>query len=189
MMTSLLAMGFAQLLPVLMVESPEIPSIEDVDNTPQVFVVTAEQKRICHQAGAVCMSANGGATMEAMELTRSGQPLVILARGARIAATNSVEKVDPKQSWEAQMVARFKASSVKAPVIVAIFDRADPESIAQKEAKVMWTVVMQPGRDLGLRFALSPEDGFAPSHTYYLRVVQTERTHERLLAEGDFRLE
>jgi hypothetical protein len=48
---------------------------------------------------------------------------------------------------------------------------------------------MNPGRDLGMRFVLTPEDGFEPSHTYLVRVVQTNSNSERILAEGDFHLE
>jgi len=87
------------------------------------------------------------------------------------------------------MVARFRARSDPGPIIVAVSDRDDPESIARKEAKVLWNVSMNPGRDLGMRFLLSPEDGFEPSHTYLLRVVQVQGPRDRVLAEGTFHLE
>lgn len=48
---------------------------------------------------------------------------------------------------------------------------------------------MNPGRDLGMRFLLSPEDGFEPARTYLLRVVQVQSVRDRVLAEGEFRLE
>jgi hypothetical protein len=48
---------------------------------------------------------------------------------------------------------------------------------------------MNPGRDLGMRFLLSPEDGFEPSHTYVVRVVQTQGLRDRVLAEGNVHLE
>ena len=40
-----------------------------------------------------------------------------------------------------------------------------------------------------MRFLLSPEQGFQPSHTYRLRVVQGQGKSEKILAEGEFHLE
>ena len=48
---------------------------------------------------------------------------------------------------------------------------------------------MKPGKDLGMRFLLSPEQGFIPSHDYLLRVVQAQDKSEKILAEGEFHLE
>ena len=87
------------------------------------------------------------------------------------------------------MVARFKARSESGPIIVAVFDPDDAESIANKEPKTMWNVSMNPGRDLGMRFLLSPVDGFEPSHTYLMQVVQLQGARERVLAEGTVHLE
>ena len=93
------------------------------------------------------------------------------------------------QPWQVEMVSRFWAASKPVPIIVAVFDTADPESIARKEAKILWDVNMNPGRELGMRFLLAPEDGFEPSHTYLVRVVQAKSKWERILAEGIFHLE
>jgi hypothetical protein len=115
--------------------------------------------------------------------------LTVLARGTQVAAKEKLDTPSLDQPWQVEMVARFKALSERIPIIVAIFDRADPDSLAQKEAKVVWTVDMNPGRELGMRFLITPEDGFEPSHTYLVRVVQTNSNSERILAEGDFHLE
>jgi hypothetical protein len=48
---------------------------------------------------------------------------------------------------------------------------------------------MQPGKSLGMRFLLSPEQGFQASHTYLLRVIQGQDKSEKILAEGEFHLE
>jgi hypothetical protein len=48
---------------------------------------------------------------------------------------------------------------------------------------------MSPGRELGMRFLLSPEDGFEPSHTYLMQVVQVQGARDRILSEGTVHLE
>ena len=50
-------------------------------------------------------------------------------------------------------------------------------------------VNMEPGHDLGMRFVLLPDQGYKPSHTYLIRVVQTGGKAERILAQGELRLE
>ena len=40
-----------------------------------------------------------------------------------------------------------------------------------------------------MRFSLSPEQGFVSSHSYQVRVVQGQGKAEKILAEGEFRLE
>jgi hypothetical protein len=172
-----------------MLESTQLPAVEASDNTPTVFLVSGQKRRSCPGIGAVCVAPGGSATMLGSEVTPSGPPLTVLARGTQVAAKGSLGKASSDQPWQVEMVAKFRALSDHTPVIVAIFDTADPESLAHKEAKILWTVNMNPGRELGMRFLLSPEDGFEPSHTYLLRVVQTKSTSERILAEGVFHLE
>jgi len=50
-------------------------------------------------------------------------------------------------------------------------------------------VNMKPGSSLGMRFLITPEQGFRPSHSYVLRVVQGRDKAEKILAEGEFHLE
>jgi hypothetical protein len=115
--------------------------------------------------------------------------VTVLARGTQVAAKGGLGTASADQPWQVEMVARFRALSDRGPIIVAVFDRDDPESIAHKEAKALWNVSMDPGRDLGMSFLLSPEDGFEPSHTYLLRVVQVQGVRDRVLAEGIVHLE
>jgi hypothetical protein len=167
----------------------EMPETYGLDNTPTVFLVSSVNRRNCSTAGTVCVVPGGSNTMIGIEMTPSGPPLTVLARGTQVAAKEKLDTPSLDQPWQVEMVARFKALSERIPIIVAIFDRADPDSLAQKEAKVVWTVDMNPGRELGMRFLITPEDGFEPSHTYLVRVVQTNSNSERILAEGDFHLE
>jgi len=74
-------------------------------------------------------------------------------------------------------------------MVVAVLDGERPEVVASHQALVAWDVTMQPGKNLGIRFLLSPEQGFQPSHTYLLRVVQGQGNSEKILAEGEFHLE
>jgi hypothetical protein len=174
-------------------EAGGIRGVEIADNTPTVFAVSGKQRRECSGSGVLCMAPGGSATMVGIELTTSGPPLTVLARGTQVAGKGTLGKPSADQPWQAEMVAKFREVSDRTPIIVAIFDTADPESISRKEATSVWTVKMDPGRELGMRFLLSPQEGFEPSHTYLVRVAQTtiqaDGVFDRILAEGTFHLE
>jgi hypothetical protein len=189
MLAQVFLMTLAQAEMPSMLESWEFPSFEVLDETPQVFLVSREQKRECPQRGAVCVAAGGSGTIVGVEVSENQPAVTVLARGTQVAAKGSLGAAGNNQPWQVEMVARFRARSSNGPIIVAVFDRGDPESIAQNEAKVFWNVSMSPGRDLGMRFLLSPDDGFEPSHTYLVRVVQTQGVRDRVLAEGNVHLE
>jgi hypothetical protein len=77
---------------------------------------------------------------------------------------------------------------VHGALIVAVFDRDRPDAIAQKQPLLVWDVSSHGARFLGLRISLGPGNAVAKSHTYLVRVVQV-RGKERILAEGDVRLD
>jgi hypothetical protein len=124
-----------------------------------------------------------------MELREDAPPITVLARGAQVAAVGALQKLAPNQPWQIEMVADFKGRSADSPIIVAIMDGESPEAVENHQALVAWDVNMQPGKSLGMRFLLSPEQGFQPSHSYLLRVVQGQGKSEKILAEGEFHLE
>jgi hypothetical protein len=189
MLAQFFLMTLAQAEVPSMLESWEVPSVEVLDETPQVFLISREQKRECPQLGAVCVAPGGSATIVGVEVSENQPAVTVLARGTQVAAKGGLGTAGIDQAWQVEMVARFRARSSSGPIIVAVFDRDDPESIVNKEAKVFWNVSMNPGRNLGMRFLLSPEDGFEPSHTYLVRVVQTQGVRDRVLAEGNVHLE
>jgi hypothetical protein len=188
MFAQVILMTLAQAEMPSMLESWEVPSVAVVNDTPQVFLVDPE-KSDCAKRGSVCLSPGGSSTVVGVEVSEDRPAVTVLARGAQVAAKGGLGTAAPDQPWQVEMVARFKARSGSGPIIVAVFDRDDPESIANKEAKVLWTVSMSPGRALGMRFLLSPEDGFEVSHTYLVQVVQVQGARDRVLAEGDVHLE
>ena len=167
----------------------EIPSIEVDDNTPEVFLVSGKQRRECSRPGLVCLSPGGSATSEGVEVREDAPPITVLARGAQVAAVGALQKLAPNQPWQVEMVANFKGRSGNGPIIVAVLDSENPEAEQNHEALVAWDVNMDAGKSLGMRFLLSPEQGFRPSHSYLLRVVQGQGKTEKILAEGEFHLE
>jgi hypothetical protein len=189
MLAQVFLMTLAQAEVPSMLESWEVPTFEVLDETPQVFLVSREQRRECSQRGSVCVAPGGSATVVGVEVADDQPAVTVLARGAQLAAKGGFNAAGPKQPWQVEMVARFSARSNSGPIIVGVFDRDDPESIARNEAKVFWNVSMNPGRELGMRFLLSPDDGFEPSHTYMVRVVQAQGLRDRVLAEGNVHLE
>jgi hypothetical protein len=188
MLVQVILMTLAQAQMPSMLESWEVPSVEVVNDTPQVFLVDPA-KSDCSKRGSVCLSPGGSSTVVGVEVSEDRPAVTVLARGAQVAAKGGLGTAAPDQPWQVEMMARFKARSGSGPIIVAVFDRDDPESIANKEAKVLWTVSMSPGRALGMRFLLSPEDGFEVSHTYLVQVVEVQGARDRVLAEGDVHLE
>jgi hypothetical protein len=167
----------------------EIPGVEADNNTPEVFLVSAKQRRECPHPGSVCLSPGGSSTSEGVELREAAIPITVMARGAQVAAVGTLHESLPNQPWQIQMVADFKTRSADSPILVAIVDGESPEAVADHQALVVWDVNMQPGNSLGMRFLLPPELGFQPSHSYLLRVVQGQGRSEKILAEGEFHLE
>ena len=153
MLAQVMLMMLAQAEVPSMLESWEVPSFEVVDETPQVFLISRAQKQDCPQLGSVCVSPGGSATIVGIEVSEDRPDVTVLARGTQVAAKGGLGTAGPDQPWQVEMVARFRARSEHGPIIVAVFDRDDPESIASKEAKVLWNVSMNPGRDLGMRFS------------------------------------
>jgi hypothetical protein len=165
------------------------PGIEVDCNAPDVFLVSAKQTRECSHPGSVCFSPGGSGTSEGVELREEATPITVMARGSQLATVGALQKQLPNQPWQIEMVADFKNRSKDSPITVAILDGESAESEASHEALVVWDVTMQPGKTLGMRFVLSPEEGFQPSHSYMLRVVQGEGKSEKILAQGEFHLE
>jgi hypothetical protein len=184
---ALLVLSQTEMTPML--QSWEVPSIEVVDDTPQVFAVSREQKRECPELGTVCMGPGGSDTVLGVEVADGRGPVTVLARGTQLAAREGVGQAAEEQAWHVALVARFSGRSQKAPVMVAFFDKDDQESIIENTPMIVWTVTMEPGRDLGMQLLLSPQDGFVPSRTYWVRVVQVVEDRVRSLAEGDVHLE
>jgi hypothetical protein len=167
----------------------DVPGIEVDDHTPEVFLVSAKQRRECSRSGLVCLSPGGSATSEGIELREAAAPITVLARGAQVAAVGGMHQPDPNQPWQVGMVANFKGRSASGPMIVAILDGESRQALEEHQALVVWDVNMKPGATLGMRFLLTTEQGFQPSHSYVLRVVQRQDKTEKILAEGEFHLE
>jgi hypothetical protein len=189
MLTQLMLMVLAQAEMPTTLQPWEVPSTEVVDDTPQVFLVSSEQKSKCPKLGTVCLSPAGSSTVLGVEPVPSRMGVTVLARGTQVAARGALGAAASNQPWQVEMVARFAAPSGRGPVIVEVFDRNDRESIVANEPKVLWTLTMKPGHDIGVRFLLSPEDEFEPSHTYLVRVAQGHGEAVRVLAQGDVHLE
>ena len=156
---------------------------------PQVFGPSPKQQRECPRNGTVCFAPGGSGTSEGVELRAGAPPITVLARGAQVAAVGALHGVAPGQPWQVEMVANFAHPSTTAPMVVAVLDGENAEAVAHHLALVLWDVQMTPARHLGLRFLLSPDQGFRSSHSYLLRVVQQQGKAQRVLAEGELHLE
>lgn len=168
----------------------ELPSVEDLAWQPEVFLVSAERKKDCTRVGSICLFANGGGTIAGVDVNPTVGIVTTLARGTQVAAVSRTEAVPEADTWHVEMVARFRSRTVAGePVIVAVMDYADPDSIAKKEATAVWQIDGATAKDLGMRFVFTAADGFLPRHTYLVRMVQGVGASEKILAEGNFLLE
>jgi len=167
----------------------DLPGIVAYDDVPQIFVPSPQERRACYHLGEACFSPGGSQTSEGMELRAAASPITVLARGAQVAAVGGWHGIEPNQAWQVQFVANLAHRSGNGPIVVAVLDAEDAEAMAAHYALALWDIEMQPSDSLGMRFLLSPELGFRPSHTYLLRMVQGRGTSERILAQGELRLE
>lgn len=158
-------------------------------SAPEVFSPSAKQEQECLRKTSVCFSPGGRATLEGTEIRAGARPLTVLARGAQVAAVGAPNVIASDQPWQVEMVANLESRSAAAPIEVDVQDADDPPATANLFARVVWDVDMRPSDHLGMRFALSPDQGFVPSHSYRVRVVQHQGKADKLLAEGEFRLE
>ena len=189
MLSQLVLIALLQAQSGLLEHSWDVPGVEVDDNTPEVFLVSVKQQRQCSRPGLVCLSPGGSATSEGIELQEAEAPITVLARGSQVASVGGMHKPDPNQPWQVEMVANFKGRSASGPIIVAILDGESPEVLANHQALVAWDVDMKPASSLGMRFLLTVEQGFRPSHSYVLRVVQGQAKTEKILSAGEFHLE
>jgi hypothetical protein len=158
-------------------------------SAPEVFVPSAKQTRQCPPRTSVCFSSGGSETSVGTELRAGAAPLTVLARGAQLTAVGSPDVVASNRPWQVEMVANLRSRAAAAPIEVDVQDADDPASRANLFARVVWDVDTRPSRHLGMRFALSPDEGFDPSHSYRVRVLQHQGKAEKLLAQGEFHLE
>ena len=158
-------------------------------SAPEVFTPSAKQARECPRKTSVCFSSGGSETSVGTELRAGAGPLTVLERGAQLTAVGSTDVVASNQPWQVEMVANFRSRAAAAPIEVDVQDADDPASRANLFARIVWDVDTRPSRQLGMRFALSPDQGFDPSHSYRVRVLQHQGKTEKLLAQGEFHLE
>jgi hypothetical protein len=158
-------------------------------SAPVVFSPSPKQDRECPQEASVCFSTGGKATSEGTELRVGAPPLTVLERGPQITPVEAPTVVAANQPWQVEMVANLKSRSADGPLEVDVQDADTPPSMKNLFARVVWNVDTRPAKHLGMRFALSPDQGFDPSHSYRVRILQHQGRGTKLLAEGKLRLE
>ena len=167
----------------------ELDSVEDLTFVPEVFLVSNQRKSDCARVPGICLFADGSGTVAGVDVDPTLGLVTTLARGTQVAGLAKGEKVPEAKAWHVELVARFRARTVEAPIVVAVMDYADPEGMARKEATAVWQLTSPPTRELGMRLVFSADDGFQPHHTYWVRIVQGVGASEKTLAEGNVLLE
>jgi hypothetical protein len=181
----------APCLPIALADNgeSELASVEDLSVQPEVFLVSNQRKKDCARVGTVCLFANGGGTVAGVDVNPTVGIVTTLARGTQFATLSKTDRVPDADTWYVEMIARFRARTSAAPIVVAVMDYSDPEGMDRKEATAVWRIEGSQTKDLGMHLAFSAEDGFQARHTYLVRMVQGVGADERVLAEGNFLLE
>src|SRR5215471_4003895 len=143
--------------------------------------VDAARVKECTKAGQICFYAGDGQTAFVAPNT--------LTRAARVASAGGGAKADKKQPWNLELVASLKQKSLTGTVMVVVYDRADPQAVANREVTALWDFKAVASKVLGVHALLEQEDGFLAGHTYLFRITQILGKREVVLAEGDIKLE
>jgi hypothetical protein len=152
----------------------------------RVIPVPEARAHECTRGGLVCIYPGGSRTARAGD--QPGDRATTLVRVTKVAA-HGTAPAEAEEPWEADLVASFKQKSRRGPLLLLVYDRADPDAIAQHEVTAIWDVNSESVKQLGLHVSLDPELGFHASHTYLIRVVQISGKREIVLAEGDLKLQ
>ncbi len=167
------------------------PAVGEPD-APQMLKPAPVLAKACRAPGAVCVFAGGTDTYsderEASREASPGTSALVLKRSFHVASMGAAAP-PANQPWQVEIVARFKEASAVEPIQVVLLDKSDPDAIANKEAVLIWDVYTLPTKLLAMRFELRPEVGFLPGHSYLLRLVQTNKSGEKILADGEVNLE
>lgn len=156
---------------------------------PQVFGPSAKQERACAREASVCFSPGDSNISEATEIMPGARPLAVLVRDTKTKPVETAYGPVSDQPWQVQMVANLKSRPTKARIEVDVQDADTPPSMENMFARVAWDVDMKPANHLGMRVALSPDEGFMPAHSYRVRVLQHQGKTTKLLAQGQFQLD
>lgn len=161
----------------------ELASVEELSYVPEVFLVSSQQRKDCAAIPGICLYGNGGGTVSGVDVDPTVGIVTTLVRGTQVAGAARTGGSADVEVWHLEMIARFRMRTASAPIVVAVMDYADPEGMSRKEATAVWQISSPATNDLGLRMALTADDGFRQHHTYLIRIVQSVGTAERVLAE------
>lgn len=164
------------------------PPLLGEPDQPKVLKPAPALVKVCRTPGSVCVFSGGPDTYGDAEDISPQLSLPVLRRSYRVASMAAAAPPE-NRPWQIEILARFKAPSIVAPMNLVVLDKADPDAIANKEAVMILDVYSEPTKLLAMRFDLRPEDGFLPGHRYLLRVVQMVAGQETVLAEGSVNLD
>ena len=166
------------------------------DNSGSPLQVLAVPTQPCAVKGGICLTA-GSHTMavssaEVAVATSGGKAPPIVPRFARseaVASADGAGGASPNAQWTLEMAGAFKRPAWNGNALFIFFDLEDPNAIDNREYTAMYQAPLKAGKNLAVRVALSPEEGFRAGHTYRVRVVQLINNKEMLLTEADLALQ
>ena len=137
-------------LPIALADNgeSELASVEDLSVQPEVFLVSNQRKKDCTRVGTVCLFANGGGTVAGVDVNPTVGIVTTLARGTQFATLSKTDRVPDADTWYVEMIARFRARTSAAPIVVAVMDYSDPEGMDRKEAIAVWQIEGSQTKDL-----------------------------------------
>lgn len=187
-LTFLLAANLAQPLPAFVEQPAPATAVAAGAALPQLRKPAAALARACATPGTVCAFAGGNDTYGDEHVISHEESIIVFKRSVLLASM--VPTAPPAdQSWQVEIVARFKATTASTPIKVVLLDKHDSNAVDERNALATWDIRTPPTKLLAMRLDLRPEAGFAPGHRYLIYLVQTDRMGKSILAHGYINLE
>src|SRR5262249_2641277 len=118
--------------------------------------------------------------------TAGGKAPPVVPRFQRAAAAEGSSA--PSGPWAVTLSANLKKPAWNGNALFIFFDLDDPSALENRQFTAMYQAAVKAGPRLGVKVAVSPDEGFRAGHTYRLRIVQLINGKEILLCEGDLSL-
>ena len=157
-----------------------LAALTPIDTKPGVEVVEGRG----HLAQGVCFAPLGGTTADAATLRCEVDGLT----PAAVPVFRRQHEMNAN-SWAVDVSAALRRSSWRGNAVFAFYDADDQNAVADDRYAALYQTDLGKSKELYAHVHLSPASGFAPGHTYHMRVQQVIHGDTVVLAEGDLRLE
>jgi hypothetical protein len=168
------------------------------DEAQPIVITDAAKAAPCSVKAGVCLAAGtrtvavSSAPIEPATGAKQAANAPVAPRFSRAASVASGEGAattrDQSQPWSIDLTANLKRAAWAGNALFIFFDLEDPQAVENRQFTALYQTIIKAGPKMAAHLQLAPEEGFRPSHSYRLRIVQLIGGKEIVLAEGDVSL-